>query len=115
MKQIGPSDSETFQPLVQQLGEVTKDGDETILNKQVSISDLLPSRTTSFYRYNGSLSTPGCDEIVVWTVFDNPIIISEQQASLIRSIKSSFIILSKLISNSQQLFQNCFVFFVQFD
>lgn len=76
-------DSQSFQPVVQQLDEIKKDGDETILNKSVSLSDLLPQRTSSFYRYHGSLTTPGCNEIVVWTVFDNPISVSERQVSLL--------------------------------
>jgi carbonic anhydrase len=47
----------------------------------VSLKDLLPAETKSFYRYSGSLTTPKCNQIVIWTVFDNPVAISEQQAS----------------------------------
>ena len=76
---MGTSDSKSFQPLVEQLGEISKDGDETVLREPVSLNDLLPGRTSSFYRYSGSLTTPNCQQIVIWTIFDNPIEISEQQ------------------------------------
>jgi carbonic anhydrase len=65
--------------LVDQLGEVIDAGTETTLASLVSLKDLLPRQTTSFYRYSGSLTTPNCDEMVIWTVFDNPVKISEQQ------------------------------------
>ncbi|ESO11606.1 hypothetical protein HELRODRAFT_71763 [Helobdella robusta] len=32
-----------------------------------------------YYRYYGSLTTPGCNEIVVWTLFKNPIYLSSVQ------------------------------------
>jgi hypothetical protein len=76
---VGPSDSKSFQPLVEQLGEISKDGDETVLREPVSLNEILPGRTSSFYRYSGSLTTPNCQQIVIWTIFDNPIEISEQQ------------------------------------
>ena len=76
---MGTSDSKSFQPLVEQLGEISKDGDETVLREPVSLNDILPGRTSSFYRYSGSLTTPNCQQIVIWTIFDNPIEISEQQ------------------------------------
>lgn len=44
----------------------------------ISIDDLLTDvDMTKYYRYNGSLTTPGCDEAVVWTVFQQPIRISK--------------------------------------
>ena len=29
-----------------------------------------------FFRYEGSLTTPACDEIVIWSVFESPIVVS---------------------------------------
>lgn len=80
--QVDSEDSRSFEPVVKQLNEVMKDGDETILKERVSLNDLLPSRTSSFYRYDGSLTTPGCNEIVTWTIFDNPITVSDIQVKI---------------------------------
>ncbi|KAG8545979.1 hypothetical protein GDO81_019992 [Engystomops pustulosus] len=44
------------------------------LNLSQSLEDLLGDvNLTMYYRYNGSLTTPTCDEIVLWTIFKNPI------------------------------------------
>lgn len=69
--------------MVDQLGEIVHNGDETILRSPLSLNRLLPRRTSSFYRYFGSLTTPDCQEIVTWTIFDNTIEISERQVSRI--------------------------------
>lgn len=42
--------------------------------------------TNSYYRYDGSLTTPTCNEIVLWTVFTDPIIVSSSQAKKMKNM-----------------------------
>ena len=53
-----------------------------------TLFSMLPSDLTSYWRYNGSLTTPPCYETVTWTVFQEPIVISKAQVrvSMISSI-----------------------------
>ena len=42
-------------------------------------NNLLPDDINSFFRYEGSLTTPTCNEIVIWTVLTKTIPISSKQ------------------------------------
>ena len=93
MSKVGKNANSAFRAVADQLSEVDEDGDETTLNNLVSFKHLLPSRTSSFFRYSGSFTMPGCEQIIVWTVFDNSITVSENQVEFLLILFISFFIL----------------------
>ncbi|XP_072469459.1 carbonic anhydrase 12 isoform X2 [Notamacropus eugenii] len=53
--------------------------DQKIQIPGFNILDLLPQNLDEYYRYQGSLTTPPCFPSVLWTVFRNPVQISQDQ------------------------------------
>ncbi|XP_006924975.1 carbonic anhydrase 4 [Pteropus alecto] len=75
------SKNEGFQPLVEALSDVPRPKMTTKMKKNISLSDLLPEeeKLRRYFRYLGSLTTPDCEEKVVWTVFEETIQLQEEQ------------------------------------
>uniref|UniRef100_A0A914L9V3 Carbonic anhydrase n=1 Tax=Meloidogyne incognita TaxID=6306 RepID=A0A914L9V3_MELIC len=63
---------------------VEQDSATLIFNYTVGVH--LPPVLDNFYRYQGSLTTPGCDESVIWTLMVEPIPILVQQLETLRAI-----------------------------
>ncbi|XP_012266640.2 carbonic anhydrase 1 [Athalia rosae] len=49
---------------------------------------LLPKDHTSYYRYYGSLTTPSCQEAVIWTILSNKLSISVSQIEIFKKVRS---------------------------
>ncbi|XP_072230871.1 carbonic anhydrase 4-like [Leuresthes tenuis] len=69
-----------YDPIITSLQSIKATNGNTTL-PSISLAQLIPSEQnmTSYYRYKGSLTTPGCTEAVIWTVFENPIPLSMEQ------------------------------------
>ncbi|XP_006899691.1 PREDICTED: carbonic anhydrase 12 [Elephantulus edwardii] len=52
---------------------------QQVLIPGFNIEELLPQKPDEYYRYRGSLTTPPCNPTVIWTVFRNPVQISQEQ------------------------------------
>nr|XP_046163113.1 carbonic anhydrase 4-like isoform X2 [Oncorhynchus gorbuscha] len=69
-----------YDPVVRALQRIMTTGSNTTL-VSVSLEQLIPPQQnlSNYYRYKGSLTTPGCTESVIWTVFEKPIPLSRDQ------------------------------------
>ncbi|XP_051274748.1 carbonic anhydrase 4 [Dicentrarchus labrax] len=82
------SGNETQQPaswntLTSYLANITNSGDSVSIAPGISLDDLLVGvDRTKYYRYLGSLTTPNCNEAVVWTVFKDSIKVSKDLIDL---------------------------------
>ncbi|XP_053550528.1 carbonic anhydrase 4-like [Bombina bombina] len=81
---INASDFELFSSL---LPQISSPGDTLSLNSSFSLDALLGGvDRTVYYRYKGSLTTPNCNEVVLWTVFRDPI---KVQTSVVKAFSSN--------------------------
>ncbi|XP_063844714.1 putative carbonic anhydrase 3 [Scylla paramamosain] len=58
------------------------------ISRQTVLRYLLPENARSFFRYEGSLTTPPCSETVVWTVFRDPVVVPRRLLYFLRSLQS---------------------------
>lgn len=72
--------------VIEALDRVRNNGSSTEI-PDFRLSDIIPSAKElhSYYRYVGSMTTPGCEQGVAWTVFKRTLPISSRQLSAITS------------------------------
>jgi len=62
--------------LVQNLSDVVKSGSSTTMDfGSTNLMNFLPGDVKKFFRYEGSLTTPTCNEQVIWTVLEEDVTI----------------------------------------
>jgi len=89
--QIDDADSPAWQGpgAIDEIGETltVAKGQKETKELNVQFRDLLPNDLSQFFRYNGSLTTPGCNEQVLWTVFQNKMSITQEVLQKFQEIK----------------------------
>lgn len=74
--------------ITDRLAEIPYSGESVDLTEGFDPATLLPSDTTQYYTYLGSLTTPPLYESVTWVVFKQPIEVSEAQMQAFRNLNS---------------------------
>ncbi|KAM4524433.1 carbonic anhydrase 4-like [Odontesthes bonariensis] len=73
----------SWKKLTSYLSKIPLSGNSAKIELAISLDDLLEGvDRTKYYRYLGSLTTPSCNEAVVWTVFKDPIRVSKDLIDL---------------------------------
>lgn len=69
----------------------------SITTKKLTPNSFIPRDTAGYFRYPGSLTTPGCNEGVIWTVFTNTISISQDQVNHICTFRIKIFFYNKTL------------------
>ncbi|XP_022341512.2 uncharacterized protein LOC111135592 [Crassostrea virginica] len=84
---VGEKDNEALEPIIQAMKAIRDPEDHAKVKIEAqAIKNFLPEDTSRFYRYNGSLTTPGCFESVIWTVFEERLTLSPRQMEEFRKL-----------------------------
>jgi len=63
-------ESKAMKPILANFQKDYINGTVVNVNQPIDVSEFLPRAGEHVWRYNGSLTTPGCNEIVRWTVLE---------------------------------------------
>ncbi|NWW78735.1 CAH9 anhydrase, partial [Climacteris rufus] len=101
--EVGPRENPYYHEILQHLPEIHEVGDETLVDG-FNIAGLLPANLKLYFHYNGSLTTPPCYQTVKWTIFNQTMLISHHQMSvLVRSLRTDD---NKFLQNNYRPVQN---------
>ncbi|KFQ29193.1 Carbonic anhydrase 9, partial [Merops nubicus] len=80
--QVGPRENPYYQEILEHLYKIQSEGEE-VLVPGFNIAGLLPANLKLYFQYNGSLTTPPCYQTVKWTVFNQTMLLSHSQMSVL--------------------------------
>ncbi|XP_002735849.1 carbonic anhydrase 7-like [Saccoglossus kowalevskii] len=83
---IGKKNNDGYNAIIDGMDEVEFNGEVYDYQKTFPIHPLMSNKRNVFYRYEGSLTTPPCYESVLWTVFKEPVRISQRQMQFFREM-----------------------------
>lgn len=77
------------------------EGSSTVI-QNFRLSDIIPpsKELHNYYRYVGSMTTPGCEQAVAWTVFHRTLSISSRQVSSFSYFRFEKYLICSLISGN---------------
>ena len=87
MVKVGEKEHPELQKICEKLPEVENPFEKTRLETAVDVAAFLPP-DRSFFTYPGSLTTPPLYESVTWTLFCQPIEVSQAQLAAMRALKT---------------------------
>ena len=79
LPQVSEYNNRAIGRLEEALSQISEGGASVPVNDPPRLQDLMPINTNDFYRYEGSLTTPGCYEVVTWTIFQYPVKVTEAE------------------------------------
>lgn len=85
--EISHQNNALYEPLVRALKHIRGPGNFYNL-RPFPLQTLLPHDVSKYYRYSGSLTTPPCSEVVIWTLFSETVPISSGQLQRFRELSS---------------------------
>uniref|UniRef100_A0A8C8B6F1 Carbonic anhydrase n=1 Tax=Otus sunia TaxID=257818 RepID=A0A8C8B6F1_9STRI len=80
--EVGPRENPYYQEILEHLHKIQKEGEEVLVSG-FNIAGLLPTNLKLYFHYNGSLTTPPCYQTVKWTVFNQTMLLSHEQMSML--------------------------------
>ncbi|XP_068109615.1 carbonic anhydrase 14 isoform X2 [Hyperolius riggenbachi] len=81
---VGPSENPAYANIINNLQNISF-AEQSVGVPSFSVKELLPNSLDKYYRYSGSLTTPPCYQSVTWTVFSDPVHISQSQMQKLRT------------------------------
>lgn len=81
------SEHQEVEKIVELLKKVEYKDQKAKIQVPIDPEKFIPEKT-SFFTYNGSLTTPPCSECVIWIVFQEPIQVSSRQLEAFRKLKA---------------------------
>ncbi|XP_029860899.1 carbonic anhydrase 9 isoform X1 [Aquila chrysaetos chrysaetos] len=101
--EVGPRENPYYQEILEHLYKIQREGEE-VLVPGFNIAGLLPANLKLYFHYNGSLTTPPCYQTVKWTVFNQTMLLSHDQMSmLVMSLRNDD---SKPLQNNYRMIQD---------